>query len=76
MISVYIAFEALDAIVDGIQNGRLPASALDDDATWDATLNRLITTIAEDDKSFLEDEESIRESVTKAAKEPSSYRGW
>ncbi|PCG91711.1 Molybdenum cofactor biosynthesis, MoeB [Penicillium occitanis (nom. inval.)] len=69
VISVYIAFEALDAIVDGIQNGRLPASALDDDATWDTTLSRLITTIAEDDKSFLEDEASVRESVRNAAKE-------
>lgn len=68
VISIYIAFEALDAIVDGIQSGRLPAIGLDDDATWDTTLDRLITTIAEDDKSFLEDE-SVRESIANAAKE-------
>lgn len=73
IISVYVAFEALDTIVDGIQTGRLPATALDDDATWDATIERLLLTIAEDDKMLLNDDdgegEGVRERVKKAAKE-------
>jgi NEDD8-activating enzyme E1 regulatory subunit len=67
-ISVYVAFEALDAIVDGIQNGRLPATALDDDATWDATIERLLLTIAEDEKTLVDGEE-VRNRTSNAAKE-------
>lgn len=66
-ISKYVAFEALDIIVDGIQNGHLPSTALDDDATWNATIDRLFTTIVEGDDSAVESES--RERVLKAAQE-------
>jgi amyloid beta precursor protein binding protein 1 len=66
-IAKYVAFEALDIIVDGIQNGHLPSTALDDDATWNATIERLFTTIAEGDDSAVEAES--RERVLKAAQE-------
>ncbi|QKX58130.1 uncharacterized protein TRUGW13939_05251 [Talaromyces rugulosus] len=66
-IAKYVAFEALDIIVDGIQNGHLPSTALDDDATWNATIERLFTTIAEGDDSAVEGESHER--VLKAAQE-------
>lgn len=70
VVAIYVAFEALDAIVDGIQEARLPPTALNDEVTWNAILDRLLTTIAEKDDAFLQDEVvSVRETLAKAAQE-------
>ncbi|KAH8696309.1 putative ubiquitin-like activating enzyme [Talaromyces proteolyticus] len=66
-IPTYIAFEALDVIVDGIQNEKLTPNALDNDDVWNTTIERLLVTIAEGDNSVINAEN--RESVTKAAQE-------
>lgn len=67
VMPIYIAFEALDIIVDGIQNGQLPQGSLDDDATWTTTIDRLLNIIAEGDDTVINDE--VRERVTKVTQE-------
>lgn len=67
VIPIYIAFEALDIIVDGIQNGQLPPDSLDDDATWTMAIDRLLNLIAEGNDTVIDDE--VRERVTKATQE-------
>jgi amyloid beta precursor protein binding protein 1 len=67
VMPIYVAFEALDVIVDGIQNGQLSPESLDDDATWTTTIDRLLSIIAEGDDTVIDEE--IRERINKAAQE-------
>lgn len=67
VMPIYIAFEALDIIVDGIQSGQLLQGSLDDDATWTTTIDRLLNIIAEGGDTVIDDE--VRERVTKVTQE-------
>lgn len=73
LITIYIAFEALDTIVDGIQSGQLPPTALDDDTTWESTTHRLLALLGpqrgDDETETAVDEEQARERTAQAVQE-------
>lgn len=67
LIPIFVAFQAVDSIVNENQEGATPATSLDDETKWAATMERLLNIITENDKEPL-DEES-RERILKAAQE-------
>ncbi|GAD94780.1 ubiquitin-like activating enzyme [Paecilomyces variotii No. 5] len=62
---IFIAFQALDEVVDEIQDSGKATVSLDDDATWDTKINRLLETIGVD----ASETEELRDRVTKASVE-------
>lgn len=62
---IYVAFEALDAIVDGIQNGSLPGESLDNDDAWSQTVHSLLSVVYAGSNI----PEDVLERVTKASRE-------
>lgn len=67
LIPVFIAFQAVDAIVNDNLEDRNSATPLDDEAKWSETIERLINLITENNCHPLEDE--TRERIMKAAQE-------
>lgn len=67
VVPIFIAFQALDEIVDEIQNGKAPKTSLDDEAKWNAHIERLLNLIAAGDPGAVDEE--ARERVLKAAQE-------
>ncbi|KAL2003993.1 hypothetical protein VTN02DRAFT_1056 [Thermoascus thermophilus] len=64
---IFVAFQALDDIVDEIQNGKAPRTSLNDEAAWNAHIERLLDLIAAGDPGAVDEE--ARERVLKAAQE-------
>ncbi|KAL4902987.1 hypothetical protein BDW74DRAFT_157233 [Aspergillus multicolor] len=48
LIPVHFAFQVLDIVVTGIQEGKYPEDALDDEAIWSAEIDRVVADIAPD----------------------------
>ncbi|CBF86860.1 hypothetical protein AN2441.2 [Aspergillus nidulans FGSC A4] len=48
LIPVYLAFEVLDTVVTGIQEGKYHQDALDDDGIWSSEIGRILAVIAAD----------------------------
>lgn len=65
LVPIFIAFQALDEIVDEIQSSEKPTISLDDDATWDAKIDRLLEVIGADES----ESEDLRDRVAKASQE-------
>ncbi|KAL2222255.1 hypothetical protein M432DRAFT_540833 [Thermoascus aurantiacus ATCC 26904] len=67
VIPIFVAFQALDEIVDEIQNGKASPASLDDEAKWSAHIDRLLRLVAGGDANAVDEE--ARERVLKAAQE-------
>lgn len=67
LVPIFIAFEAVDAMVNENQEDESSATSLDDETKWSATIQRLLNLITENDTQPLDDE--TRERIMKAAQE-------
>jgi amyloid beta precursor protein binding protein 1 len=67
LVSVFIAFQAIDAIVNDNQEDENSATPLDDEAKWSSTIDHLLSIITENGSQPLDDE--TRERITKAGQE-------
>lgn len=65
LVPIFVAFQALDEIVDEIQDNGKATVSLDDDAAWDAKIDRLLGIIGVDESET----EDLRERVAKASVE-------
>ncbi|KAJ9292739.1 hypothetical protein DTO271G3_8438 [Paecilomyces variotii] len=65
LVPIFIAFQALDEIVDEIQDKGKATVSLDDNAAWDAKIDRLLGIIGVDESET----EDLRDRVTKASVE-------
>lgn len=65
LIPVYLAFQVLDTVVTGIQEGKYHQDALDDDGIWSSEIGRILAVIAAD--AAVDDE--ARNRVLEAAQE-------
>jgi amyloid beta precursor protein binding protein 1 len=65
LIPVYLAFEVLDTVVTGIQEGKYHQDALNDDGIWSSEIDRILAVIAAD--AALDDE--VRNRVLEATQE-------
>ncbi|PYH96638.1 putative ubiquitin-like activating enzyme [Aspergillus ellipticus CBS 707.79] len=67
LIPIFLAFEILDDIVTDIQDGKRPEEVLDDEAVWEAGIDRIIGVLTSDEPSAVD--EAARERIRKAARE-------
>lgn len=67
LVPIFIAFEAVDAMVNENLEDESSATSLDDEAKWTATMERLLNIITENDTQPLEDE--TRDRIMKVAQE-------
>ncbi|KAL4868641.1 hypothetical protein BDV12DRAFT_94315 [Aspergillus spectabilis] len=67
LIPVVLAFQVLDIVVTGIQEGGYSEDALDDDALWSSEIDRILGVITSDPSTPVDDE--ARERVLEAARE-------
>ncbi|KAJ9195153.1 hypothetical protein DTO164E3_6914 [Paecilomyces variotii] len=65
LVPIFVAFQALDEIVDEIQDNGKATVSLDDDAAWDAKIDRLLGIIGVDESET----EDLRDRVAKASVE-------
>ncbi|KAL3433524.1 hypothetical protein BDV09DRAFT_171887 [Aspergillus tetrazonus] len=65
LIPVYLAFQVLDTVVTGIQEGKYHQDALDDEGIWSSEIGRILAVIAAD--AAVDDE--ARNRVLEAAQE-------
>ncbi|KAL4803861.1 hypothetical protein BDV18DRAFT_144562 [Aspergillus unguis] len=66
-IPAFLAFQVLDNVVTGIQDGKYSEDALDDEAIWSSEIDRVLGTIATNNDTSVDDE--ARNRVLEAAKE-------
>lgn len=67
LISIFIAFQVLDAVVNEIQESQRPGVSLDDETTWQTQIDRIIGIIAHDDPTAIDGE--ARERILAATQE-------
>ncbi|KAI9375517.1 hypothetical protein BJX61DRAFT_494006 [Aspergillus egyptiacus] len=67
LISIFLAFQVLDIVVTGIQEGKYPEGALDDETLWSSEVDRMLEIIASDAPAPVDD--SARGRVLQAARE-------
>ncbi|KAL2830561.1 hypothetical protein BDW59DRAFT_141103 [Aspergillus cavernicola] len=67
LISIFLAFQILDIVVTGIQEGKYPEGALDDESLWSSELDRILGVIASDASAPVDDE--ARNRILEAARE-------
>ncbi|RDW79027.1 NEDD8-activating enzyme E1 regulatory subunit [Aspergillus mulundensis] len=65
LIPVHLAFQVLDIVVTGIQEGKYPEDSLDDEAIWSVEIDRILAGIASD--APIDDE--VRTRLLEAAQE-------
>ncbi|KAL4752050.1 hypothetical protein BDW72DRAFT_78096 [Aspergillus terricola var. indicus] len=65
LIPVYLAFQVLDTVVTGIQEGKYHQDALNDDRLWSSEIDHILAVIASD--AAIDDE--VRNRVLEAAQE-------
>lgn len=73
LLPIYIAFEALDLIIDGLESGKSDSTTITtsptiaNDSAWNVAIDQVLTTITEGDASVIDDK--IRQSVVLASQE-------
>ncbi|KKK12411.1 putative ubiquitin-like activating enzyme (UlaA) [Aspergillus rambellii] len=67
LISIFLAFQILDNVVTGIQEGEYPAEALNDDAVWNSEIDRVLDTVTAGETATVDD--AIRTGIRNATQE-------
>ncbi|CEL09451.1 Putative Complex: human APP-BP1 binds to the amyloid protein [Aspergillus calidoustus] len=67
LIPIFIAFQVLDTVVTGIQEGKHPEGSLDDEAVWSSELDRILGALASDKAAPIDDD--ARDRILEAARE-------
>ncbi|KAL4898110.1 hypothetical protein BDV59DRAFT_166226 [Aspergillus ambiguus] len=67
LFPIFIAFQILDTVITDIQGGVQPGNAVDDEAGWNARVDRVIERLAQNDPAGVD--EDIREQILAATQE-------
>ncbi|KAE8377008.1 hypothetical protein BDV26DRAFT_264481 [Aspergillus bertholletiae] len=67
LVPVFVAFQVLDNVVTGLQEGKLSSGSIDDEVVWDTEIDRVLFALTSDDQSAVD--QDARELILEATQE-------